>query len=280
MDFDLFISYRRLDAARVQPLVDALAALGLNVWLDRSAIGDFDPITDRIREGLAQSKALLAWYSADYPKSRPCQMELTAAFIAAQREGDPRRRVLVVNPEATAGHVQPLALADEQHLPAPADPADQVAYGDLARRVAAHLNHIQGSLGAVLPLDLPAQYGQRLVGANRFVGRLAGLWQVHSALHAGESAIISGTHGPGLAQLIGLGGVGKSLLAEEYALRFGAAYPGGLFWLRAMGNDPNRPVRSAEEQEILRSDQIRDLAVALGLDVQGLDAGQVEAVLS
>ena len=35
----------------------------------------------------------------------------------------------------------------------------------------------------------------------------------------------------------GLGGVGKSLLAEEYALHFGAAYPGGVFWLRAYGND-------------------------------------------
>ena len=44
-----------------------------------------------------------------------------------------------------------------------------------------------------------------------------------------------------MAQLSGMGGVGKSLLAEEYALRFGAAYPGGIFWLRALGNDASRP---------------------------------------
>jgi hypothetical protein len=28
-------------------------------------------------------------------------------------------------------------------------------------------------------------------------------------------------------------GVGNSLLVEQYALRFAAAYPGGVFWLRA-----------------------------------------------
>ena len=280
MAYDLFISYRRLDAARVQPLADALRALGLNVWLDRSQIGDFDPITNRIREGLAESKALLAWYSADYPKSRPCQMELTAAFIAPQRETDPRRRVLVVNPESGAGHVQPVELADEQHLPAPAEPADREAYADLAGRIAEHLSALRGTLGAILPVDLPPQHGQNLVGASRFVGRLPDLWKVHSALHAGDSAIISGTYGPRLAQLSGLGGVGKSLLAEEYALRFGAAYPGGLFWLRALGNDPNRPRFTAEEQETLRTDQLGGLAVALGLEVKGLDPAEVEAALA
>ena len=83
--YDLFISYRRLDQARVLPLVNALQNRGLAVWFDQREIGDFAPITDEIRAGLARSKALLAWYSPDYPKSRPCQMELTAAFVAAQR---------------------------------------------------------------------------------------------------------------------------------------------------------------------------------------------------
>ena len=40
-----------------------------------------------------------------------------------------------------------------------------------------------------------------------------------------------------VAQIRGLGGAGKSLLAEEYALRFSAAYPGGVFWLSAFGGD-------------------------------------------
>ena len=89
--FDLFVSYRRKDAGPVLRLVDLLVASGLRVWLDQREIGDFDSITDEIKRGIAQSKALLAWYSADYTKSRPCQQELTAAFIAALRDGEPRR---------------------------------------------------------------------------------------------------------------------------------------------------------------------------------------------
>jgi hypothetical protein len=116
-EYDLFVSYRRKNFDRVLPLVVALRERGLRVWLDQSSIQDFDPITDDIRSGLANSKAFLAWYSADYPKSRPCQMELTAPFIATQQRGDVRERILVVNLEPDTRHVMPIELADEQHLP-------------------------------------------------------------------------------------------------------------------------------------------------------------------
>ena len=63
------------------------------------------------------------------------------------------------------------------------------------------------------------------------------MWHIHDALHAGDVALITGARGDALAHVTGMGGIGKSLLAEEYALRFGAAYPGGVFWLRALGHD-------------------------------------------
>jgi TIR domain len=227
---DIFISYRRKDSGHVLPLVDALLDEGISPWLDQDEIDEFAPITDKIRKGLAESKALLAWYSVDYPKSRPCQMEFAAAFLAAQREGDPRRRVLVVNPEAGPGHIEPIELRDAQYAAAPLDAA---GYTALAKRIAAHVGSLRGALAGILPIVPPSQYGLKLTGANRFVGRLPDLWRIHSVLHATESAIISGASAPGLVFVNGLGGVGKSLLAEEYALRFGAAYLGGIFWLRA-----------------------------------------------
>src|SRR4051794_6895968 len=98
--FDVFCSYAHADAAAVGRLVAALEAAGLEVYLDREEIPDFAGITGSIERGLARSKVLLAFYSEVYPTRRPCQWELTAGFLAAQREGDPRRRVLVVNPEA------------------------------------------------------------------------------------------------------------------------------------------------------------------------------------
>jgi hypothetical protein len=107
---DLFISYRRMDAEPVLRLVAALCERGCSAWLDQQEIGEFAAITDQIRKGLAESKALLAWYSEEYPKSRPCQMELTAAFLAAHRAGDPRRRVLLINRAKGSAHIEPNVL--------------------------------------------------------------------------------------------------------------------------------------------------------------------------
>ena len=61
----------------------------------------------------------------------------------------------------------------------------------------------------------------------------------------------------------GLGGIGKSLLVEEYTLRFGTAFPGGVFWLRAFGNDPSRHSLTAEARETIRIEQFGAIAVAL-----------------
>ena len=110
--FDVFVSYRHSDGVIVRRLVAALERRGLQVWFDETAIPDFGGITDEARRGLAESKALLVFYSATYPHSSPCQWELTLAFLASARLGDPRRRVLVVNPELAPSHIEPVELRD------------------------------------------------------------------------------------------------------------------------------------------------------------------------
>jgi len=60
---DIFFSYRRVDLARAQPLLDALAAAGLRVWRDQTNLPDNAPITPEIRRGIAASKVLVAFYS-------------------------------------------------------------------------------------------------------------------------------------------------------------------------------------------------------------------------
>lgn len=146
-DFDVFVSYARADRDQVLVLHDALAARGLAVWLDERGIETFASITAAIEHGLARSKALLAFYSQAYPLRRACQWELTAGFIAAQREGrDPRERVLVVNPEGDAGHVQPVQLRDALYARAPAQD-DRAGWDALAARIAAHLQRWTGCSG-------------------------------------------------------------------------------------------------------------------------------------
>ena len=270
--YDVFFSYAHADGPRAREIVEALRVRGLRVWFDEREIADFESITRAITEGLARSKALVAYYSARYPLRRACQFELTAAFLAAQREGDPRRRVLVVNPEPGAGHIHPVELRDAKFLK-PEDP-------HLAEAVCDRVSGLDGVLGEIHPLAQPRWFGMRGVGSTRFVGRLAGMWQIHSALHAGEVAVITGVARGDIAQVRGLGGIGKSLLAEEYALRFGAAYPGGVFWLRAYGNDDAKAGMGAEGREAERERQVRDFAALLELPVRDRTPEEIEGALA
>jgi tetratricopeptide (TPR) repeat protein len=272
---DVFVSYRHSDAPVVRSLVVALQQCGLSVWFDEIAIPDFGGITDAAREGLAESKALLVFYSAHYPYSSPCQWELTLAFLAAARLGDPRRRVLVVNPEGGPSHIEPVELRDALYQSLGS--ADEQRIGAIADAVAAHVSELDTVLGKgfVAPgLWVPRQP----VGAVRFVGRQREMWRIHSALHAHEAGMTQGVVGPGVVQVSGFGGVGKSLLAREYALRFAAAFPGGVFWLDA-GGDAQIDHPLAREAE--RRQKLRSIAASL-LDpaaLEGLSPEDVEVAL-
>jgi tetratricopeptide (TPR) repeat protein len=67
--------------------------------------------------------------------------------------------------------------------------------------------------------------------------------------------------------------VGKSLLAEEYALRFGAAWPGGIFWLQASQAQPSP--NSAATVDPDRDTQLYLIAADLQLDVDGRTPEQI-----
>jgi tetratricopeptide (TPR) repeat protein len=281
-DFDVFVSYAHADRERVLVLRDALAARGLAVWLDEQGIETFASITAAIEHGLAHSKALLAFYSLAYPLRRACQWELTAGFVAAQRAGgDPRERVLVVNPEGDGEHVQPVQLRDELYAGAPAQD-DRAGWDALAVRIAARLRRLDGMLGDLGVGRRPLWVGRRPVEAARFVGRVRDMWAVHSALTAGQVGLISGkTTGDPAVKVAGMGGIGKSLLAHEYALRYAAAHPGGVFWLRAHGHDDtSASLISSHARDAERDTQLLAFVADLGLDGTGLSPEQVPAALA
>ena len=256
--------------------MEALRACGLRVWFDASAIETFEGIQGSIERGLAQSRALVAWYSQAYPQSLACQWELTWAFVRGQLEGDPRRRVMVVNPEAADGHIQPVELRDALYRRAPRDPAELAS---LARAVVSGLERAPGVLAEIAAEATPAWFGAAAGdGSNRFFGRLAELWAIHSGLWASDVPVITNVQSRPLVRLIGIGGAGKSLLAETYAIRFAAAYPGGVVWLRAFGHDVESVMTAADRKAQLEA-QVLDLAFVRGLPTAELDPRQVREAL-
>jgi hypothetical protein len=64
------------------------------------------------------------------------------------------------------------------------------------------------------------------------VGRQRELWQLHALLQDEQMVAVTGIQKGGPARLQGLGGVGKSSLAIQYATLFEAAWPGGIYYLK------------------------------------------------
>jgi hypothetical protein len=276
VSYDLFFSYRRHDLERARPLLDALASSGMRVFKDETATDGGASITQEIREGIASSKLLLAFYSITYALSGACQEEMISAWLAAQHAGEnPRVRVRIINPEPGFDHI-PVPLRDLGAYPLPREPAKLTALADALRAL---VDSVESGLSAAAELSLPNYQGMAPVHVPYFVGRTRELWELHAKLTANRIGLISGVYGQGAAQVRGMGGNGKSLLAREYALRFGPAYPGGVFWLNAYGNDDSKGALDEESRLATRQDQLQRFALDLGVTIEGLKPEEIEAAL-
>jgi hypothetical protein len=261
----LFISYSRRNKAEVYGFAEALRAAGVEPWIDREEIDPLDDFPARIRDGLAQCCALLAWYSPEYAESSYCQKELTAAWICTQ--GLSRNilsRILIANTEESIAHIALGDIARQNYI--------SVCSRDLSwqpaaiRQIRDKLADLPDDFAAVREFKPPEWHPNQQHGSARFVGRLRELWAIHTALNPVGISEHENTNV--LVQVRGLGGGGKTLLAIEYAKRFGAAYPGGIHWLRAYGFDPNRPM-GAEQRNNEHRTQIEGLALRHDIPIRG-----------
>jgi hypothetical protein len=230
-EYDVFLSYSHLDKALAKRLVGALRDVGLSVWFDEDRIDDFSSITGAIDSGLSRAKAIVALYSKKYAESGPCKLEVQTAFVTALRFSKCAERILVVNTENQASHIQPIQLSDALFRSLPHDSPDE-SVRETAAAVATSVALLEGIL-APEPTrsSSPWFYGYHPRSSNRFVGRLNELWAIHSGLWATSGKVTSGAVLPDVVQVRGMGGVGKSLLIEQYAAQFAAAYSRGVFWL-------------------------------------------------
>lgn len=234
----LFFSYRRSQLDTVRPIVDALRHAGVEVFFDQDAIDPLASFPDKIRQGIAASHALLAWWSQDYGESDHCLAEYRLAWSHARRHSaDVAQRLWVVNPEANAGHIS-AGEANASNFLCPPKAGEEHAWAE----------NLRDTLQALLPCGplnderqlppAPARYPNPFPRGNpHFTGRNRELMRIHSLLHPPR---IGGQASNVALHAHGLGGIGKTELALQYAEQFQAAYPGGVYWLNLAGFDPER----------------------------------------
>jgi tetratricopeptide (TPR) repeat protein len=280
--YDIFISYRTRRFSELDPIVAALEQRGLRVFRDIAENRSGGSITDSVRQGLASSRAFAVYASEDWSASPICAWELATAWSAATRIDEGSRRVLLLQPEGVdnlsqvrLGRLRDCLSFDLR------GPAIERA----AQELADHLATLDARpLGAIADLTRsPRWYPYRREGSSRFVGRAREMWDLEAMLSRTRTVGITGQIGQDIAQVRGLAGVGKSLLAIEYARRFEMAWPGGIFWFEA---DPSWGAIAASPAAVLdrRHALLAGLAPHLGVDVVAGDlaatAGAVTATLS
>ena len=234
----LFISYRRSQEKAVRAVYKLLEKHGVACWLDRQDIDELADFPQRIAQGLAQSHAVLVWWSRDYSESQICIHEFLLAWqMARQHPVEDGQRIWIVNPveSGDASHITAGDLGVQNFLAPPSGDGATWAKSrgeDMAALAAAP------PLAAEGPRVVAQIWYGRPLGGPEFVGRGSRLIQIHTALFP---ARLRTDTTPSRVQLHGIPGVGKSALAAHYAKTFAAAYPGGIWWLDLSGLRLGRP---------------------------------------
>ena len=240
--FDLFVSYARKDneAGMVSALVETIEtdfahfspSVPLRVFFDKKSILDMQHWQDVLKKGLRQSKVMLAVPSEAYFTSDWCRREWEEYFLVEQARtypGEALTPIFIVAPEEL-GRVVPASARDwwddvtarnavvEIH---PYWPKGRAALQE--QLVVERLRRLQGNIrervehGRVL-----ARVPRDIRGRNpNFVGRKQELARLRDALVRFEMA--------GICAVNGVGGIGKSSVAREYAYLFRKEYLGGQF---------------------------------------------------
>jgi len=218
----VFLSYAHEDERLKDRLVAALAGLeqdGLvNLWHDRE-IGAGKDWQGAIDDRLNQADLILLLVSPDFLASDFCRtVELARAL-----ERSERRQSRVIPVILRSCDWQATALGQFQALPRDGRPV--AAQGDESEALAEVAAGVMAAALAIRAEVLPAVWNVPFRRNPHFTGRSELLQSLRSALNSGKPAAVT-------QAVHGLGGVGKTQLAVEYAYRHASDY-NLVWWLRS-----------------------------------------------
>jgi tetratricopeptide (TPR) repeat protein len=228
---DFFISYHKSDRPWAEWIAWTLEEAGYVVVMQA---WDFRPGSNfvlEMRQASSEARRTIAALSPDYLASLYLQPEWAAAFVTDQKGENLTLlpvRVRECNPEEALGSITYVDLVGLDEVEAKtallegsraerAKLAETPSFPGLRLRTTVSIARFPGSL--------PATWNVPIARNPFFTGREDLLSELYRAFRSGQSIA--------LAQAIrGLGGVGKTQLAVEYAYRYGPDYD-IVWWVRA-----------------------------------------------
>ncbi len=241
-NYDFFISRRGSVSTVATEVADLLIAHQYSVFVQDYDILPSANFAEAMHEAIQTARDLMVLWTADYEELPYTRRELMSFY--ATSADDPERRIVILRCE----DAQPPGLL------APIVYQDLVGVGDPDERRQRILAAARGSTHTA---PLPRPFHGVPPRVRTFIGRQDELHSLDGILAAsGRPAAVIQT-GVGMAALRGLGGVGKTSVAIEYAYRYRPLYA-GVWWC------------PAETREGLLQ-TLAELGIVLGVDETDLE---------
>jgi hypothetical protein len=242
--FDVFLSHNRAQKDWTRELAIRLRDAGFKVWFDEWVLRGGDVGSIGMERGLVESHHVVLVLSPEFMASEWTDYETQIGLVLSPSNRD-RKLVPILHTKCELPpRISRLnwidfsgALADPRQyefriaqLMSDLNPDRYERPTDFASFQASHKTGDPN----VIPPVRPLPPGSRMPHAPNplFVGRENEMRDLNRMLAPGSGALV-GVH----AAVIGMGGVGKTQLAVEYAHRYGHLYQGGVFWLNFAGEE-------------------------------------------
>ena len=236
-EYDIFLSYNRAQKDWTRELARRIRDAGFKVWFDEWMLKAGDNWIDKLAEGAAKSNKIAPIMSPEYLNSEWGNFEANIG-IQEDPSGKNDRLLLIMFSDCKL----PPKFAQRQGVNFCATHGDQLSYefrlAQLLHALDPSREYIEDfevfskmqdkELADALPKvgALPSGSVMPYSPNPNFVGREDELKSLYKMLQAGSSAALAQT-----AVATGLGGIGKTQLAVEFAYRYGRRYDGGVYWV-------------------------------------------------